>query len=70
MVRCQASKFKYTVNSLIPDFIQEMVNNSMEVREEKYISKRNIKMNILHEFKRMFDYTKEVSSKYQNHRAE
>ena len=70
MVKCQAFKFKYTVNSLMPDFLQEMVNSAMEVREEKYISKRSIKMKILPEFMRMFDDTKKVSSKYLNHEAE
>ena len=50
----------------MPDFHQEMVNSAMEVREEKYILKRRIKMKILPEFKWMFNDKKEVSSKYQN----
>ena len=54
----------------MPDFFQDMIKKALEEREEKYISKRSIKMKILPEFKRMFDDTKEVSSKYQNRKIE
>ena len=52
-----------TVNTLIPDLLQDMIKRALEAREVKYTSRRNIKMRILPEFKRMFDETKEVSSK-------
>ena len=46
------------------DNFQDMIKKALEEREEKYISKRSIKMKNLSEFKRMFNNTKEVSSKY------
>ena len=52
-----------TVNTLIPDLLQDMIKRALEAREVKYTSRRNIKMRILPEFKRMFDETKEVCSK-------
>ena len=35
----------------------------MDEREEKYTKKRNVSMRVLPEFKRLFDNTKEISSK-------
>ena len=52
-----------TVNSLIPDWLQDVIKRVLEAREVKYTSRRNIKMKILPEFERMLDETKEVSSK-------
>ena len=51
------------VNTLIPDQLQAMVDKAMDEREEKYTKKKNISMRVLPEFKRLFDDTKEISSK-------
>ena len=60
----RVTNFKYTiVNTLAPECLQEMIDDALEAREEKYTEKRNIKMNVLPEFRRMFENTKEVSSK-------
>ena len=40
-----------TVNTLIPDLLQDMIERALEAREVKYISRRNIKMRILPELK-------------------
>ena len=59
------SKLKSSiVNTLAPECLREMVDGALEAREEKYTEKRNIKMNVLPEFRRMFDSTKEISSKW------
>ena len=40
-----------------------MVDKAMDEREEKYTKKRNISMRVLTEFKKLFENTKEISSK-------
>ena len=52
------------------NFLKEIVNNEIEVREDKYILKWSIQIKINPEFKRMFDKINEVSSMYHNHEAE
>ena len=49
------------VNTLIPKYLQEMIEKSLEEREENYISKRSINMKGIPELRRMFEETKEVS---------
>ena len=56
--------FKTTVNTLIPEQLQEMVEGALEVREQKYTKKKNIKMNVLPSFRAMFEETNEVSSRF------
>ena len=51
------------VNTLIPEKLQEMVESTMARREYKFIKQKNISMNVLPEIKRIFNDTKEVSSK-------
>ena len=51
------------INTFIPDQLQDMINKAIEEREEKYVSKKNIYMKVLPEFKRLFDETKEISRK-------
>ena len=51
------------VNTLIPEKLQEMVESAMARREYKFIKQKNISMNVLPEIKRIFNDTKEVSSK-------
>ena len=41
-----------TVNTLIPDLLQDMIERVLEAREVKYTSRRNIKMRILPELKK------------------
>ena len=53
------STVKYFATRLTPRHDKR----AFEAREMRYISRRNIKMRILSEFKRMFNETKEVSSK-------
>ena len=50
------------INSLMPEELQQMVDSSMEAREEKY-TKKNITMKVLPEFQSLFVETKEISSK-------
>ena len=38
-----------TVNTLISDLLQDMIERALEAREVKYTSRRNIKMRILPE---------------------
>ena len=53
----------WIVNTLITDHLQAIVDKAMDERKEKHTKKKNITMRILSEFKRMFDNTKEISSK-------
>ena len=50
------------VNSLIPEELQEMIDNAMEMREEKYIKRKSITMKVLPKFKDLFTEVKEISS--------
>ena len=50
------------VNSLIPEELQEMIDKTMETREEKYIKRKNITMKVLPKFKDLFTEVKEISS--------
>ena len=48
------------VNTLIPKYLQEMIEKALEEREENYISKRSINMKGIPELRRIFKETKEV----------
>ena len=51
----RVTNFKYTIVSILtPKSLQEMINDALEARGEKYTEKRNIKFNVLPEFRRMF----------------
>ena len=50
------------VNSLIPEELQEMIDKAMEMREEKYIKRKNITMKVLPKFKDLFAEVKEILS--------
>ena len=53
------------VNTLLPECLKDMVDEALEAREEKYSSNKNIKMNVLPEFRKLFDEVKEVSRRLQ-----
>ena len=53
----------YLVNSLIPDDFDEFVKRAMHEREEKHITKKNIRMNIKSEFVELFRGAQTTSSK-------
>ena len=50
------------VNSLIPDDFDVFVKKAMHEREEKYISKKSIRMNIKPEFVQLFRGAQTTSS--------
>ena len=50
------------VNTILPDQLQEMVDNATAQREMKFIKMRNLTMKVLPEFIQMFSESKELSS--------
>ena len=58
----KANNISTIVNTLLPNEFQELIEKAETIRDDKFIQKRGLTMNILPEFNKMFVESKELSS--------